>query len=113
MGVFRGWGDTWGDVWCDKEKRNVLLGVTFGVTVLTLKIDDCPPFISLFCAIGFENGRLEGGDNPTFLACSKPLRNVWNALFIGVLATLLPYYTYVCACATRFAVWSVCVMRVT
>ena len=36
-----------------------------------------------------------------------------NALFIGVLATLLPYYTYVCACATRFAVWSVCVMRVT
>lgn len=66
MGVFRGWGDTWGDVWCDKEKRNVLLGVTFGVTVLTLKMDDCPPFISLFCAIGFENGRLEGGDNPTF-----------------------------------------------
>lgn len=32
--------------------------------------------------------------------------------FIGVLAALLPYYTYVCACATRFAVWSVCVMRV-
>ena len=66
MGVFRVWGDTWGDVWCDKEKRNVLLGVTFGVTVLTLKMDDCPPFISLFCVIDFENGRLEGGDNPTF-----------------------------------------------
>ena len=40
MGVFRVWGDTWGDVWCDKEKRNVLLGVTFGVTVLTLKTSD-------------------------------------------------------------------------
>lgn len=66
MGVFRVWGDTWGDVWCDKEKRNVQLGVTFGVTVLTLKMDDCPPFISLFCVIDFENGRLEGGDNPTF-----------------------------------------------
>lgn len=38
------------------------------------------------------------------MARSKPLRNVGNALFIGVLAALLPYYTYVCACATRFAV---------
>lgn len=46
------------------------------------------------------------------LTCSKPLRNVGNALFIVVLAALLPYYTYVCACATRFAVWSVCVMCV-
>nr|DAI35406.1 MAG TPA: hypothetical protein [Caudoviricetes sp.] len=35
MGVFRVWGDTWGDVWCDMEKRNVQLGVTFGVTLLT------------------------------------------------------------------------------
>lgn len=34
MGVFRVWGDTWGDVWCDMEKRNVQLGVTFGVTLL-------------------------------------------------------------------------------
>ena len=40
------------------------------------------------------------------------MRNVGNALFIVVLAALLPYYTYVCACATRFAVWSVCVMCV-
>nr|DAK76992.1 MAG TPA: Protein of unknown function (DUF1178) [Caudoviricetes sp.] len=47
------------------------------------------------------------------MTCYKPLRNVGNALFIGVLAALLPYYTYVCACATRFVVWSVCVMRVT
>lgn len=45
------------------------------------------------------------------MACYKPLRNVGNALFIGVLAALLPYYTYVCACATRFAVCCVCVMR--
>lgn len=66
MGVFRVWGDTWGDVWCDKEKRNVLLGVTFGVTVLTLKMDYCPPFISLFCVIGFKNVRLVGGVIPTF-----------------------------------------------
>nr|DAE20689.1 MAG TPA: hypothetical protein [Siphoviridae sp. ctUir1]DAW78653.1 MAG TPA: hypothetical protein [Caudoviricetes sp.] len=35
MGVFRVWGDTWCDVWCDMEKRNVQLGVTFGVTLLT------------------------------------------------------------------------------
>ena len=40
MGVFRVWGDTWGDVWGDMEKRNVQLGVTFGVTVLTLKTSD-------------------------------------------------------------------------
>ncbi|MCI5709736.1 MAG: hypothetical protein MR301_01020 [Prevotella sp.] len=39
-GVFGVWGDTWSDVWGDKEKRNVLLGVTFGVTVLTLKTSD-------------------------------------------------------------------------
>ena len=31
------WGDTWCDIWCDIEKRNVQLGVTFGVTVLTWK----------------------------------------------------------------------------
>lgn len=34
-GRFLTWGDTWCDVWCDMEKRNVQLGVTFGVTVLT------------------------------------------------------------------------------
>lgn len=34
------WGDTWGDIWGDSAKRNVPIGVTFGVTRLTLFFDD-------------------------------------------------------------------------
>ena len=59
-----------------------------------------PPFVSLFCGIGLKNGRLGGGDNPTFWrgwGCEK-----WSGMpclsgFLGVGGVL--------GCARGFFVW--------
>ena len=95
-GVFGVWGDTWSDVWCDMEKRNVQLGVTFGVTVLTRKAWDWMLYNSPKTRIGVVFGCLGGGDNPVFsgVFCVCGLSGMLGLSGGPVSATLL----YLCMC---------------